>query len=86
MQKIKDFLGSVPSVVQQSALTVEFIPMGSQGSKPSHERFPVKTLECPQNFSTLDYFNVSCVVHCGLYFQFLHDGLCIIIFFMLNRI
>ncbi|CAG7719436.1 unnamed protein product, partial [Allacma fusca] len=41
----------------QSDLTIEFIPRGTKGTKPSHERFPVKLLECPEKFSTLDYFN-----------------------------
>ncbi|ODM94726.1 Biotin--protein ligase [Orchesella cincta] len=54
--KVVDFLTSNPSTVQQAELTVEFIPRGEKGSLPSHLRFPIRILECPQNFSTVEYY------------------------------
>ncbi|CAL8133784.1 unnamed protein product [Orchesella dallaii] len=54
--KIVEFLTSNPSTVQQADLTVEFIPRGEKGSLPSHLRFPVRILECPLKFSTVEYY------------------------------
>jgi len=54
-----DFLSSVPTTVEQSELTLEFIPRGEKGSRPSHLRLPIYTLMCPPNFSTLHYYDVS---------------------------
>ncbi|XP_035710567.1 biotin--protein ligase [Folsomia candida] len=55
-KKVQDFLSAVPPTLKQSELTLEFTPRGGKGSQPSHTLFPIHTLECPTNFSTLDYY------------------------------
>lgn len=58
MQKVEEFLSSVPEVLEQPELTLEFVGRGEKGSIPSHARLPIHILQCPANFSTLDYYDV----------------------------
>ncbi|CAG7817407.1 unnamed protein product, partial [Allacma fusca] len=56
-ENIKNFLADISPVIQHSNLTIEFVPAGLEGSRPSRDRFPVKSLGYPANFSRGDYFN-----------------------------
>jgi biotin--protein ligase len=54
---IGEFMAHFPTTIEQSGLTLEFIPKEvTKYSRPSHDRLPIHYLQCPPNFSTVSYF------------------------------